>query len=124
MKNKLKPIEVGYGDDKVIFYPASMSVAQENELDQQFNEIADSDIEKYQKEFDICKMALGEFSDQMPVKLVKEKGEFKKVPLNDKQTAVEAIKEFFAERTVENERIIRLAYGMLKSQQNPEVRFL
>lgn len=72
MKNQLKPIEIGYDDDKIIFYLASISIAQEDELNEGFNGISDFDIEKYQKEFSLCKTALGEFSDKLPVKLVKK----------------------------------------------------
>lgn len=123
--NKLKPIEIGYGESKVIFYLRMISVAEESELTDRFTAIADADFEKWQKQFDVCKNALGEFSEQMPERLEKEKGEFKKVPLVDiAETPTAAIDQFFKERTIENERVIRDAYWLFKSQLASESRFL
>lgn len=123
-QNKLKPIEIGFGDDKVIFHLRMISVAEEDSVQQRFNDVAD-DFDKWQKEFEICRDAICEFSIEMPERLEKENGEFKKVALvEDTLTPEEAIGKFFAERTVENERVIRDAFWLFKRQLAPEARFL
>lgn len=123
--NSLKPIESGYGDDKVIFFLRMISIAEEDEYNVKFNDISDSDSEKYPKTFAILKEALGEFSTEMPVKLEKVKGEFVRVPLvKDAQTPAEAINAAFNQRTIENERTVLSVYNRFKNQLSPETRFL
>ncbi len=123
--NKLKPIEIGFGESKVIFFMRMISVAEESEVQERFNEIADADFDKWQKQFEICKSALGEFSEAMPQRLEKEKGEFKKVDLVEgAETPSSAIDAFFKERTPENERVIRDAFWLFKGQLTSESRFL
>jgi hypothetical protein len=123
--NNLKPIKIGYGDDKVIFYLRMISLAEEEDYNAKFNDITDSDTEKYQKTFDILKEALAEFSTQIPDKLEKVKGEFVKLPLIEKaESPLQAINEYFGQRTIENERVIRGAYNVFKSQLYPESSFL
>lgn len=123
MKNELKPIEIGYGDNKFVFYLRAISVAQEDELTDKFNEVSD-DFDKYQKEFELCRSALGEFSVKMPDKVFKEKGGTVKIPLDDKENISDAVNSFFGERTIENERIIRNAFAAFRSLQQPTVSFL
>lgn len=123
--NSIKPIEIGFGDSKVIFHLRMISVAEEDAVQQKFNDIADSDTEKWQKQFEICRDALGEFSIEMPQRLEKEKAEFKRVPLVEKaETPQAAIDQFFKERTIENERVVRDAYWLFKSQLASDSRFL
>ena len=123
--NTLKPIEIGFGDSKVIFFLRMISVAEEDAVQQKFNDIADSDTEKWQKLFDVCRDALGEFSTDMPQRLEKEKGEFKRVPLvENAETPTDAIDIYFKERSIENERVIRDAYLLFKSQLGSDSRFL
>ncbi len=121
--NHLKPIEIGYGDEKVIFHLRMISIAEEETISRKFADLADS-TEKYQKEFEICKEALGEFSISMPQRLEKVKGEFVKKPLAEAETAAGAIDTFFKERTPEKERIVRDAYFMFKRLLSPDGRFL
>lgn len=121
--NHLKPIEIGYGENKVIFYLRMISIAEEDTVSRKFSDLTDS-TEKYQKEFEICKEALGEFSVRVPQRLEKEKGELKRVPLTNDDTATGAIDAYFAERTAENERIVRDAYFLFKRLLAPEGRFL
>ena len=114
----LKSIEIGYGDDKVIIHPRMASVAEVDEVQRSLNDVADTDTEKYQKEFCICRDAIESFSASPPERLEKVKGEFKRFPLDGGLAAR------FAERTVENERIIREAYQLILVQCRPESRFL
>jgi hypothetical protein len=121
--NQLKAIQIGYGEDQLIFHCRMISVAEEESYDAKFNDIADSDTEKHEKQFELCKEALGEFAAEMPQKLVKKKGEFVKEPLGD-GTPYDAINAVFKERTPENERIIRRAFSLFKAQLDPDIRFL
>jgi hypothetical protein len=123
--NTLKPIEIGFGESKVIFHLRMISVAEEDAVQQKFNDISDSDTDKWQKQYDVCRDALGEFSVEMPQTLLKEKAEFKRVPLVEAaETPTAAIDVFFKERTIENERTIRDAFWLFKSQLASESRFL
>lgn len=123
--NTLKPLETGYGDSRVIFHLRMISVAEEDSVQQKFNDISDSDTDKWQKQFEICRDALGEFSTEMPQRLERVKGEFTRVPLVEKaETPTAAIDAFFKERTIENERVIRDAYWLFKSQLASDSRFL
>jgi len=121
--NELKPIEIGYGEEKVIFHLRMISIAEEETTTRKFTDIADS-TEKYQKEFDICKEALGEFSVSMPQRLEREKGELVRRPLNNAETPGGAILQHFSERTAQNERIVRDAFFMFKQMLAPAARFL
>jgi predicted nucleotide-binding protein (sugar kinase/HSP70/actin superfamily) len=109
----MKPIEIGYAT-KYIFYPKMISVAQEDEISQKLRDAPATD--KYQKEYEICLEALTVHAEKPAVKLVKEKGE---LVAKDIQTAEE-----FKERTTENERLIRDAFGLFKAQLSPDSRFL
>lgn len=121
----LKPIQIGYGDEKFVIYPRLISVAEEIELTKTFSKISDSDENKYQKIFDLCKKALGEYSIQPPVRIIKENGKQKHIPLiENAETASEAIENFFAEQTPHNERIMREAYFSFISQQSPSAILL
>ena len=113
---ELKPIEIGYGDSKYIFYPRMISVAEQEEVTNRFNDISDS-FEKFQKEFEICREAVEAFSAKPCERLVKEKGEFKKEPVESLQTE-------FAERSATGERIIREVYQLYLVQMRPESRFI
>ena len=114
----LKPIEIGYGDEKIVLYPRMFSVAEQQEVADRLTDVADTDTEKYQKEFEICRDALDEFSDKPAAKLVKAKGEFKHEPIGG------GLKTHFAVRTLENERVVREAYQLFLVQTRPESRFL
>lgn len=123
--SKLKPIEIGYGDEKVIFHQRMISVAEEEEWNGKFNDLADVEEGKHEKQFQLCKDALAEFAAEMPEKLVKVKGETQRVPLlENAESAQAAIESYFAERTAENERVIRDAYFLHKRQLSPDSRFL
>lgn len=114
----MKPLEIGYGENKIIIYPKMISVAEQDDFQQQLNDLADTDTEKYKKEFEICRAALESMSEKPAEKLVKEKGEFKKVKIEGGLSA------HFLERTIENERVVRDAYQIVLSQMRPESRFL
>lgn len=117
-QNSLKTIVIGFGDNKVHIHPRMISVAEQDDIQNRFNDIADTDTDKYQKEFEICREALETFSSKPAEKLVKEKGEYKAVPLDGGLAA------HFAERTPENERTVRSAYQLLLQQMQPEASFL
>jgi hypothetical protein len=122
---QLKSFKVGYGDDLVVFHPRMISLAEQTEAAQRFNDIADGDDQKYQKEFDIQIEAIAEWSNEQPQRLVKEKAEFKRVPLvEDSESTLDALKRFFGDRTAENERVIRAAYNAFINQCAPDVSFL
>lgn len=114
-KQTLKPIEIGYGEEKIIFYPRMISVAEQDEIQARLNDIADNDTEKYQLEYEICREALETFADKAAERLEKEKGEFKRLPLEP---------DYFAARTPQSERIVRVAYQLFLSQLQPDARFL
>lgn len=114
----MKSFEIGYGDDKVIIHPKLVTVAESEDVQRKLNDITDTDTEKYQKEFEICRGALDAFSAKPAEKLVKEKGEYKRVPIEGGLTA------HFATRTVESERIVREAYQIVMALQRPDSRFL
>lgn len=114
----LKSFEVGFGENKVIVHPRMISVAEQDEVQSRFNDIADTDTEKYQKQFEICREALDTFSSQPAERLIKEKGEFKRVAIEG------GLNQHFAERTPENERIVREAYQLVLAQMRPESRFI
>jgi hypothetical protein len=122
---ELKPFKVGYGDEKIVFHPRMATVAEVDDVNQQLNDIADSDDQKYQKDFDIRITAISEWSAEAPQKLVKIKGEFQRQPLiEDAESTLDAMKRFFGDRTPENERVIRAAYNAYNLQFNPEIDFL
>lgn len=114
-KHSLKPIEIGYGEEKIIFYPRLITVAEQDEIQARLNDVADTDTDKYQKEYEICREALENFASSPAEILVKEKGEFKKVSLEA---------DYFTERTPQTERIIRSAYQLFLGQLQPDYRFL
>lgn len=114
----LKPIEIGYGDEKIVLFPRMFSVAEQQEVSDKLTDVADTDTGKYQKEFEICRAALDEFSASPAAKLVKVKGEFKHEPVDG------GLNAHFATRTDENERIVREAYQLYINQARPDSRFL
>ena len=123
--SKLKPVEIGFGESKVVFFMRMISVAEQDSIEMQFNDISDADTDRWQKEFEICRTALGEYSSEMPKRLEKEKGETLHVDLiENAESPTAAIDAFFKERTAENERVIRDAYQVFKRQLSPEYRFL
>lgn len=126
MKNKLKSIVVGFGgDEEVVFHPRAISLAEQEDVSMKFSDISDSDDEKSQKEFDLCKQAVAEWSEKIPQKLIREKGEVKFVDLvENPESSLDAIERYFGERTNENERVIREAYFLILGQQKPNSRFL
>ena len=114
----MKPFEIGYGDEKVIIYPKMASIAQTDDFSRQLSDVSDSDESKYDTEFAIYKTALDEFSAKPAEKIVREKGEPKRVPLEG------GITSHFANRTPEAERIVREAYGIVLGQMRPASSFL
>ncbi len=122
---QLKSFKVGFGEDQVVFHPRMTTIAEFDDIQQKLNDIKDSDEEKYQKQFDICIEALADWSSEAPQKLVKEKGEFKRVDLvENAESPLDAMKRFFAERSAENERVIREAYQLYLIQMRPTSDFL
>ncbi len=114
----MKTLEIGFGENKIVIQPRMASVAETDDIARQLNDIAETDTEKYQKEFEICRAALDEWSAQPAEKLEKIKGEYKRVPLEGGLAA------HFAIRNDENERVVRDAYQIVISQMRPESRFL
>lgn len=114
----LKPIEIGYGKDKIVIFPRMISVAEQEDVQSKFTDIADTDTEKYQKEFEICRNAIDEFSERTVCRLEKDKGEYQHLVIEGGATA------HFADRTTENERVVREAYQLMLGQMRPESRFL
>ncbi len=95
--------EVGFKDDKTRFDLNFISVAAEQEIQQQFNDLADSEGGKSEKEYKICLDALVKFS------------------ASDSQAQI--IDKKFREYNLRNERIIRKAYLTFKAQLDPDVFF-
>lgn len=114
---KLKTIEVGYGDERILIHPRLISVAEQNSVHEQLTDVADTDTEKYQKEFEILRDALDSFAAQPAERLEKIKGEFKRFPIEG------GLAKLYAMRTNENERVIRKAYELFVEQLSPEANF-
>ena len=114
----MKPFEIGYGEDKVVIHPRLATVAEVDDVQRQLNDISDSDTEKYNLEFQICRDALDAWSKVPAEKLVKDKGEYKRVKIEG------GLKAHYAERTPENERIVREAYQIVCTQFRPDSRFV
>lgn len=119
----MKPIEIGF-EKKVVFYPRMISQAEEDAITRRLRDVADEEVDRYQNEFEICREALGEYSAAMPMRYEEVKGELVKVPLTDAETPAQAVADYFKERTIENERIIRDAYYLFREQLRPAARFL
>lgn len=92
--------EIGYKENKTRFDLRMISVAEEMEIQEQFNNLADNDSEKSAKEYQICLDALSKFS------------------VNDFD------KTNFSEMDVKNERVIRAAYRQFMYAMNPTIDFL
>lgn len=118
--NKLRPIEVGYRDEKLVFHLKMISVEQEDAILQRFAEVSDKDTERFTKRFEIYKDAVAEAACEMPV--LTKNG--KSAPLAKEGTPAAAILEHFRERNTENERIIRAAYVLFRSELEPDASFL
>ena len=108
MKTNTSPadisFEVGYKDDKTRFDLRMISVSEETELNQQFSDIADTDPEKTNKEYQLCLSALAGFSHST------EDGE--------------KLREKFAEINLKKERVLRAAFQQFKYSLSPDVSFL
>lgn len=120
----MKPIEIGFDNNKVVFYPRMISVAEEDALTRKLRDAADEEVDRYKNEYEICREALGEYSEKMPERFEEKQGEITRVPLTDAATPAQAIADFFKERTPENERIVRDAYYLFREQLRPSARFL
>lgn len=94
---------VGYAGEKFQFDLRFISIAEEMEYSQKFNDISDNNDLKSQKEWEICKSALIEFS------MTEEGGR--------------AIAERFTRMDIKSERIIRTAYAQFRSSLQPDVFF-
>lgn len=116
----MKPLEIGYEDTKITFYLRMISVEEEERYIEKFAAIPDIDPDRHTKRFEVYKDALGEFSLKPPT--INKEG--KNGVLVKDASAVDAIQTYFKERSVENERIMRAAYVMFRSQLDPEVNFL
>lgn len=114
----LKSFEIGYGDNKIRIHPKMVSVETADEFQRQLNDIADSDSDKNEKEFQICRAAIDAFSDRPAEKLVSDKGASKAVAIEGGLTA------HFPARTPESDRIVRNAYQIIQSQFMPDSRFI
>ena len=121
--NHLEPIESGFGEDKIVVYLRRIWVEEEEAYNEKFTEVLGLPDAK-KREFEIIRDALGEFSVKPPEKFTKVEGQKTAVPLNDKPNAKEAIAEYFATRTLENDRVIRDLFFSFKRAQQPETRFL
>ncbi len=120
----LKAFKVGYGDDKVAFYPRMASDAEMETVNQQLMNVADDD-NKDRKTFEIRREAIAEWSAEIPKRVVKEKSEVKFVDLvQNAESAADALKRFFPEPTAESEKIIRTAYNAFVNLMQPEIDFL
>lgn len=121
--NELDPIESGFGEDKIIVYLRRIWTEEEETYNQKFTELADLPDAKA-REFEVIRDALGEFSVRVPEKFVLIEGQIKAVPVNDKPNPKEAIDEYFAVRTLVNDRVIRDIFWSFRRAQEPETRFL
>lgn len=120
----LKAFKVGYEDEKVAFYPRMASDAEMETVNQQLMNIADSD-DKETKTFEIRREAIAEWSQDIPKRVVKEKGGFQFVDLvKDPESAADALKRFFPEPTAESEKVIRTAYNAFVNLMQPDIDFL
>lgn len=122
---KLQPIKVGFDDDKIAFYPRMAFQAERDAVERQIAEISLDAPDAYQRIFEIKRDAIAEFSCETPKRLEKVKGESVLVPLvEDVQNTQDAMKKFFAERTVENEEVINRTYTVFLNLMSAGVDFL
>lgn len=122
---KLKPFKIGYGDEMVAFYLRMPSSAELDEVSRRISEASVNSDEKYQKLFEIKREALAEFSEEIPKKAVKEKGEAKYIDLvENPQSPLDALTRYFDRRLPESERVIAGAYNTFLAQIEPDGSFL
>jgi hypothetical protein len=122
---KLRPFQVGYGDQMIAFYPQMASDAQLDEVNQKLLDISDSDEKQYDKIYEIRLEAVAEFSSISPKLITKVKGETVLVDLVEGvDNPLEVMKTFFAVRSNESEKLIRYVYNAYLSQFTPEISFL
>lgn len=120
----LKAFKIGYGDEKVAFYPRMATDAEMEIVNQQLMNVADDDG-KDKRIFEIKREAIAEWSGEMPKKVVKEKTETKFEDLvENPESASDALKRYFSDPTAENEKVIRTAYNAFVNLMQPEVDFL
>ena len=109
--DKLKPFEVGY-DKKYTFQMGMISLADEEEISDRLLASMNDGKKDAQKEYEIYRESLDKFKVG-PI-----------TALNGKGTKEIVVADEFKDRTAKNERIIRDAYSIFKSQLAPESRFL
>lgn len=109
-QDELEPLEVGYQDEKVIFYLRMISVAEEDAINTRLRDVADSGSES--KKYDIYWQALSASSVKMPEVVKGESRE--EVSFSD----------YFSEQTPRKERLIRQAYITFINRLYPEALFL
>jgi len=117
-------LRVGYKNTKVTFHLRVISLEDETLYTQRYNEIKE-DSDQYEKEYRCMLDALGQWSAEMPTYQggVDDTGKPIEVPLGE-GTYLEALRDFFKERTNQSERIIRATIISYRNQLTPDVSFL
>lgn len=114
----MKPLEIGYGDEKIVIFPKMISVAVQEDVERQLSEQAETDPLKYEKNFAIRRDALDAWSVKPAVKVVKKDGKCIHEEIKG------GLKTLYAEMTIENERIVTDAFTIVLNQLRPDGRFL
>lgn len=120
---KLKPIKAGYDDNRIAFFPRTISRAELDAVDHELSEANAETVGKYQKSFEIKRQAIGDWSEGMPGEIVTVKGENQIKPLGEGDIP-SAVNKAFADRTTENEHVINSVYQAFVAMQVPDIDFL
>lgn len=125
MNSEKISLSVGFKSEKPIFHLRMISVTEEQEYLQRFSDIADNDVEKADKTYQILVDGLKSFASDFPQKTEIVEGKETKVLLVEKASSPsDAIAKYFEEKSVVKERIANTAILAFRNQMQPDVSFL
>jgi len=114
---------VRYNNTKITFHLKVVSLEDETLYTQRLGKLLD-DESQYDKVYKCIVDALGEWSDKMPtVQEIDDAGKIVEKPIGD-GSILEAVREYFKERTPESERLTNAAMVTFRNRMVPEVDFL
>jgi len=124
MKPQIISFEIGYGNEMVAFRLGLIRVKEESDFIQRFVDIADDDVEKAEKEYQIFVDSLAQWSVEKPqsVELIDGKKVYTDL-FPDAESPAASIRGYFGEKTVEKEWIADYAIRAFRGKLQPTVRF-
>ncbi len=132
MAKKILHIGAGYNGKMTVFHLRAISVAEDNRYSARFLEISPSESEerKAELEYDIFVDSLASWSDAAPTQRMlvgqNEAGGTSNAEVElfpDAPTPADAVRQFFAERDPETERLAPAIIGRYRTKLQPEVVF-